>query len=339
MAEAVAGIIMSNHLLKKIQEIYPIREGSSDDLFITCGSFEERFLGVPKKLKGNFPKEFILFRFTEPNERREELINQMEKTLNINRYEKHYCQIKVEHGRSLESILKFHGFLMREKLYFKDLFLTVDISTFTKDLLLNFMFYLVNFLQLKKLRLLYTIPGRYASPQEGWLSFGIKSIHIPPMCWNEWSPLKDNLLIILLGFEEMRVWSLIDKFSADLNWLFITNPGSTSEWDTYCEEYNKRLLMEIFPKDKIPALDPIKVSQILSKYVTKDVAKKYNIFISPLGTKPQLIGILYFYKTCSNIPINIITTTVVDHNIPYYSWDLGDTFEFFFLMKEEMDNG
>ena len=40
--------------MKKIQEIYPIRKDSPDDLFITCGSFEERFLGVPKKLRGDF---------------------------------------------------------------------------------------------------------------------------------------------------------------------------------------------------------------------------------------------------------------------------------------------
>lgn len=331
---------MSNDLrIKKIQEIYPIREDSPDDFFITCGSFEERFLGVPKKLKGDFPKKFILFRFTEPKEKREELIRHMEETLTINSYKESYHQICVNHGKSLESILKFHGLFNAKKLHPKDLFITVDISTFTKDLLLNLMLYLVNFLQIKKLRLLYTIPGRYASPQEGWLSFGIKSIHIPPMCWNAWSPLKDNLLIIILGFEEMRAWSLIDKFSADLNWLFITSPGSKPEWNTYCEKYNKRLLREIPAKDKIPALDPVKVFEVLSISVTDDIAEKYNIFISTLGTKAQLIGTLHFITSYSRIPINIITTTVVDHNVPYYSWDMGETFEFFFPIKEATDNG
>lgn len=330
---------MSNDLqTKKIQEIYPIRKDSPDDLFVTCGSFEERFLGVPKKFRGDFPNEFILFRFTEPKEKREELIKHMEETLTINRYKESYHQIYVDHGRSLESILKFHGFLNTKKLHPKDLFITVDISTFTKNLLLNLMLYLVNFLQIEKLRLLYTVPGRYAFPQEGWLSFGIKSIHIPPMCWNAWSPLKDNLLIIILGFEEMRAWSLIDRFSADLNWLFITNPGSKFEWNTYCEDYNTRLLEEIPPEGKVPALDPIRVSEILSNSITKNIAERYNIFISPLGTKPQLIGILHFISY-SHIPINIVTTTVVDHNVPYYSWDAGDTFEFFFPLKEVVDNG
>lgn len=324
--------------MRRIEEIYPIREDSSDDLFITCGSFEERFLGVPKKLRGNFPKEFLLFRFTESNERREKLIKEMEKILAVNGYKESYPQIPVEHGKSFESILKFHNFINTKKLLQKDLMITIDISTFTKDLLLNLMLYLLHFLQVKKLRLLYTIPERYASPQERWLSFGIKDIHIPPMCWNDLSPLKDNLLITMLGFEEMRAWSLIDRFSADLNWLFITSPGSISKWDSYCEEYNKGLLYEIPPKGKIPALEPIKVSEVLSNFITQDIAEKYNIFISPLGTKPQLIGILYFMLNHSEIPVNIVTTSVVSHNVPYYSSGVGETFEFFFPLKEVTDN-
>lgn len=321
---------MPNDLrIKRIREIYPTREDSPDDLFITCGSFEKRFLGAPMKLKGDFPKEFILFRFTEPKKRREELIKHMEETLTINRHKESYHQIYVEHGKSLESILKFHDFINAKNLHSKDLFVTVDISTFTKDLLINLMIYLINFLQVDKLRLVYTIPGRYASPQEGWLSSGIKSIHISPMCWNAWSPLKDNLLIIILGFEEMRAWSLLDKFSADSTWLFVTSPGSKPEWNIYCEEYNRRLLKEIPPKGKVSALAPIEVSEVLSNCVTEEIAERYNIFISLLGTKPQILGALYLI-TSSHIPINIITTTVEDHNVPYYSWDIGDTFEFFF---------
>ncbi len=324
--------------IKNIEEIYPIRGCFPDDLFITCVNFEERFLGVPKKLKGDFPKEFILFRFTEPKKRIEELIKDMEETLTINRYKDSYHQIYVEHGKSLESILKFHDLINVMKVHPKDFFITVDISTFTKDLLLNLILYLVNILQVKKLRLLYTIPGRYAFPQEGGLSFGVKSIHIPSMCWNEWSPTKDNLLIIILGLEEMRAWSLIDKFSADLNWLFITNPGSKSKWNTYCESYNRRLLEEIPPKGKVPALDPIRVSEILLSNVTKNIAERYNIFVSPLGTKPQLLGVLYFITSYSHIPINIVTATVADHNIPYYSWDVGNTFEYFFPVRRITSN-
>jgi len=157
--------------------------------------------------------------------------------------------------------------------------------------------YLINFTTIKNLRLLYTIPGRYSSPQEGWLSSGIKKINFPPMCWNEWSPLKQNLLIIILGFEEIRAWSLIDCFSADLIWLFLTDPGSKNEWNDHCKEFNKNLLEKIPPTGKIPAIDPIATNEILSKHITKEISKKYNIFICPLGTKPQIIGLILFLQS------------------------------------------
>ncbi|MHC3129557.1 MAG: hypothetical protein IBV52_05715 [Candidatus Bathyarchaeota archaeon] len=322
---------MSDQKIRKVARIYPINEDHSDNLFITCGSFEERFLGVLRKISGNFPDEIILFRFIHPNEKRVELIKKMEEILNTNRFGDRYRIIDTIHGKGIESIIEFHNIMSKRRN--KNLFITIDISTFTKDLLVNLMVYLKYFLKVKKLRLFYTLPKRYASPQEGWLSYGIKSIHFPPLFWNSWSPLKDNLLIVILGFEELRAWSLIYNFSCDKKMLFITSPGSKKEWDVYCREYNKRLLKEIPAKDNLPALDPAGTVEKLSKHINNDLAKKYNIFISPLGPKPQLIGMLNYCMDNPNIPINLVTTTVVNHNIPYYSWGVGDTFEFFFRVR------
>jgi hypothetical protein len=284
-------------------------------------------------LKGDICKHFILFRFSETNERREKLIGEIEQILPITKDVRRYHQFNVEHGKSLESVLKLHDWLNTNKMLSNGLTVSIDISTFTKDLLLNLMFYLSRFSNIERLRVFYTMPGRYASSEEGWLSFGIKSVHLAPMCWNEWSPVKDNLLVVLLGFEEMRAWSLLDKFSADLNWLFVTKPGSRPEWDTYCEKYNEKLLKEICPKGEIPALDPFKVAETLSSFITQELCENYNVFLCPLGTKPQLIGTFYFSVSNPDIRSNIITTTVVKHLVPYYSMEVGETFEFFLPMN------
>jgi len=324
--------------IEKVAQIYPIRGNLPDDLFITCASFEERFLGAPTRIRGKFPKQFVLFRFSHPNQRRESLIKNMERTLSLSMHKQGYYQIEVRHGKSVEGVLELHSFLTEKELNTEALHVTVDISTFTKDLLFNLMLYLVSHLNIKKLRLLYTIPEGYASPDEGWLSYGIESVHIPPMGWNAWSPLKYNLLIIILGFEEMRAWSLIDKFSSDLNWLFVTSPGSKPAWNNYCQQYNKRLLREIHAKGTLPALNPAQVFQVLSAHVTREISEKYNIFIAPLGTKAQLVGTLPFSIPGSDISMNVITTSVVDHNVPYYSWGVGDSFEFF-LHTEVANHG
>lgn len=315
--------------MKRIERISSIRE-APDDIFITCGSFEDRCLGVPKKLESKLSDRIVLFRFTEPNDKREALIEEMEAMLNVETYNEKYQRIAVEHGKTSEGVLKFHDYCMKNGfLGPKNLFITLDITTFTKGLLLELLFYLKTFLSVERLRLLYTIPKKYAHPEEGELSYGIKATHVLPFYWSEWSPIKDDLLMIILGYEEMRAWALINQFDANLNLLFITRPGSIPEWDSHCEKYNERLLKEVPAIDNIPALDPIETVNVLQKHITDDLGKKYNIFISPMGTKPQTIGVFYFLTTHSTISLNIITTTPIDHNVPYYSWGVGDTFEFF----------
>lgn len=327
---------MDTELLpEELHKVVTVRRDVPDDIFLTCGSFEERCLGVPLKCDHDFSDRIVLFKFTEPNEKRENFIKEMESLLRIETLKRGYFQIAVEHGKATEGIINFHDYCKDNGLLeHRNLMITMDITAFTKSLLFNILFYIRNFLSVEKLRLLYTVPHNYASPEEGELSYGIKSIQISPFYWNGWSSTKDNLLIIILGYEEMRAWSLINKFDANVNLLFVTKPGSVPKWDTYCEKYNELLLQEIRPTDNIPALNPVETSNTLKKHINNDITQKYNIFISPLGTKPQIVGIFfYLISNPTAPPINIITTTPVEHNIPYYSWGIGATFQFFLPLE------
>jgi hypothetical protein len=320
---------------KRVDRISSIRKDTPDDIFLTCGSFEERCLGVSQRSEISFSNRIVLFRFSETNEKREKLIKEIESNLNIENLKEKYFQIAVEHGKTTEGILRFHNYCRENGLLgLKNLVISIDITTFTKGLLFEILFYIKNFLNVAKLRLFYTIPRNYASPEEGELSYGIKGVHILPFYWNGWSPTKDDLLLIILGYEEMRAFSLINKFDANVNRIFITKPGTAAKWDMYCEKYNEQLLKEIPPTDNVHALDPIETCNILKKYITDDLIKKYNLFLSPLGTKPQIAGIFLYLSSNPNIPLNIITTTPIEHNIPYYSWGIGETFQFFLPLHE-----
>jgi len=329
---------MNNKLkVRELSTITPIEKDRPDDLFITCGSFEKRFLGSIKKLNKSLFKNLILFKFAEPNEQREKLIKEMEMVLGLDANER-YFKIMCEHGNSINAILEFHELLLEKlNINYEDVSVTIDISTFTKDLLSHLLLFLVKYEQIKRIRCLYTSPERYASPEEGWLSFGIKNIHFPPMGWKSWSPRKDNLLLLILGFEELRAWTLIDKFPAEKYMLFITKPGTVPEWDNFCEKYNERLLKRYPPHGSIPAIDPYKTFKVLEKEI-ENLLPKYNIFISPLGTKPQLVGIINLMVR--KIPVNLVTTTVIQHNVPYYSSEIGKTFEFYFpIGSDRNDDG
>jgi len=317
--------------LREAKELYPISASIPDTLFLTCGSFEERSLGSVRKLEGGLPSLIVVFHYVEPNQERENNMKEMKNVLS-GKYLKQdsYHVIDVEHGKSVEAILDLHRSLKIQPLSSEPLSITLDITTFTKDLLINLMYYLTNIVNIGTLRLLYTVPGGYASPDEGWLSSGIKRIQLPPMVWNGWSPIKQNLLLLILGFEEMRAWSLIEHFGADENWIFITNPGSLHDWDTSCQRFNQRLLDARPAKGAIAALGASDTVKTLSRNLTKQLSERYNIFICPLGTKIQIVGVIQFCLSKPQIPCNIITTTVLRHNVPYYSWGVGSTFELYF---------
>ncbi len=316
--------------LNKVETIQPI--GIKDDLFITCASFEDRCLGSARKLGAESTDIIILYKFTEPNSKREILVKEMKGYLE--KKANKLIQIDVSHSKTSRGVLELHKLCQSKGLLSKNLEITIDITTFTKSLLLELLFYVRAFLKVKSLRLVYTLPKEYAHPEEGELSFGIKSCNVLPSYWGGWSPIKDDLLAIILGFEEMRAWSLINHFDANLNWLFVTKPGSRPEWSQSSEKYNERLLKEVRCIDSIPALDIKKTANTLETYITKEINAKYNIFISPMGTKPQTIGLFYYIITHPELPINIITTTAIEHNIPYYSWGVGDTYEFYLSLPE-----
>jgi hypothetical protein len=309
--------------MNKVNEIMAIDNHKADDIFITCASFEERCLGSIKKLFNYKSKKVIIFKFSEENPTREANVNNMLQLLEKLGYKDKYSIIDVSHGVTIDGIVKFHGLYKKEAINN----VTIDITTFTKELLFELMFYINDVIDCPKVRYLYTTPEKYASPEEGALSYGIKSIKVMPFYWNKWSSIHDDILFTVLGYEEMRAWSLISRFDANINCLVLTNPGSKKDWDEHCEKFNAKLLKEKYDKYEIPAIDPIKTIHFFEKLIIHNkLHEKNNIFISPMGTKPQALGIYYFLKKHPEANINILSTTAVEHNTPYYSWGIGDTY-------------
>lgn len=315
--------------MKQVKKISSISPHAPDDLFITCASFEERCLGTLQKFDNYLTSRVVLFKFTEPNPAREENVFKMEKIIKEFGFKDIYERISVRHGITPEGILKFHKYCKSHNLLSKahNLSITIDITTFTKELLCNLLFYLTEYIKFQRLRLLYTIPEKYAAADEGPLSHGIKKIRVMPFFWNSWSATKDDVLIVILGYEEMRAWSLISQFDANINILFVTKPGSKPEWDMHCEGYNHRLLKGNFKIANMPAMAPFITTKLLEDQIIKSqLYKKYNIFIAPLGTKPQVVGTFCFINKYPESRVNIVSTTAIEHNTPYYSSGIGETF-------------
>ena len=110
--------------------------------------------------------------------------------------------------------------------------------------------------------------------------------------------------------------------------LLIADPPYRKEWKGRTEALNKEII-NVVGKTKIRYIDsrnPIKVESQLSKILASEGCIGYNHIISPLGTKPQTIGLfLYMLKN----PANTLLTygSPLRHNNLFYSYGIGRTWE------------
>lgn len=89
-------------------------------------------------------------------------------------------------------------------------------------------------------------------------------------------------------------------------------------------------MKENYNKKELPAMSPSKAIQVFEEILLNEkLRERYNIFVAPFGTKPQILGILYFMVKHPESNINIITTKAIEHNTPYYSCGIGETYSFF----------
>ena len=93
------------------------------------------------------------------------------------------------------------------------------------------------------------------------------------------------------------------------------------------EELNKKLISKL-PKDSIkyiPTLDPFTVGKSLDEFIDQ-FKQKFNIAISPLGPKPQVVGC---YLSVSKYPdVQVIYAIPKFHDEKYFSKEVGKIWEY-----------
>lgn len=186
----------------------------------------------------------------------------------------------------------------------------INISTFPKNYILRFSkeFHNVN-------SIFYYYRTNYREPSKKELSIPIKDI-IPIKGFEGKRELEsDDLLVLILGCEGNRALSFLSKFSPYKILPIISIPSMGDEqidniFYENVKKYNSKLLHKhsVIKREgstfhTISSIDHIKfykeLDQILSKYIKKDI----DISISPLGTKPQTLGLYLYWKEHPEIQI------------------------------------
>ncbi len=303
--------------------IETIQKNKPDDIFICCGSPEERCKGTIRKLDPNYKANAVfLLRYTNHESRkREKNVKDMRERL---RKVGDVIDFIVDEEKPIPVI---NEIIRHIEKYISDHMhprITLDISTIIKWHLLILLKALDLKNYLRGVRFLYTEPEEYITDLFQPLSFGIRQIFPIPTYSGKYDFSKDTLLILLLGYEGDRALALLEEMDPAECLLLVPKPAYHTEWEGRTEEMNKGII-NIVGKSRIEYIDsrnPVKVAQQLYEILSKSKYSRYNHVISPLGTKPQTLG-LYLYLSTNPANTILIYGAPLRHNELFYSRGIG----------------
>ena len=254
----------------------------NDSLFICSSSFEKRCLIIPNEISKNKSIEAVICYF--PNN----YVETEKNTENLkNLFLGRYSTIELSFETPLDNYDKLFDKLTinkKEHIY-------VDVSTFTRETLLIIIKILsLPMFEATNIHLCYCPSSRYSSYEEGtslpWLSKGVRIIRSVVGYSGDMSPIKDLLLIILVGFEYERAQTLIEVFEPNKLYLGMALP--TDSHNKLLSEINLRNFDKLLEKNS----QSIKF-QFSCKKMEQNIENinDYNIVISPMNNKLSTLSI------------------------------------------------
>ena len=309
--------------LTKKEIISSIIPNEPDDVFICCSSPEERCKGAILRFNNYKAKKVFLIRYNGCNEKKKQNIIEMKNLLKnfgdiveIKIHEQNPIPILMDLIKKIEVTCSFSS---QRKI-------TIDVSTMIKWHILILLKYLELKNLLKNVRILYTEPQDYETNLFNPLSFGIKKIFPIPLFSGEHDFSNESMLIIMLGYEGNRALALLEKKDPNKCLLLIAKPPYHKEWEGRTEEMNKAIINLVGESNirYIDSRNPMIVANQLRELLSDPNISAYNHYISPLGTKPQTIG-LYLYLSTKPQNTILIYGSPLRHNELFYSHGIGDT--------------
>jgi hypothetical protein len=186
----------------------------------------------------------------------------------------------------------------------------IDITGFIRPHLVFFVTALYR-LGLKKIDFLYSEPQHYKNAEETTFSGFIEDVRLIEGCTSLINnPNTDNdLLIITAGYDDKLIAKVSQYKSKIKNKYYILGFPSLQP-----DMYQESILKMYNAKDSIgkiisrfsPANDPFVTAQTIQDIIENSDSYS-NIYLSPLSTKPQALGItLYYLWNFMDKPINIV---------------------------------
>lgn len=308
---------------RSIRVVDSIEPGKPDDLFLCCSSFEERSVNAAALLSRDLEIEnafIIRFEGGASHKSREKCQTALRLKLESHLMRPDNLQVlHCDKYDPLHGLTKVEGALDEIKRIPERI--TIDITTFTKQYLLVILRTLDRRFPKAKIRTLYT-SGKYDPQIKHPLTWGIKKVTTIPFFNRAASPEKRNLLILFLGYEGERAYAIWKAIEPDRTIAVIGRPAAYPGADIPSEKLNKPILERInldVTRLECPALDVGKTKELLEQFYKDEEYRNFNIFVAPLGTKMQALGIYLFFRANPNSGVHVIYAIPLWYDDKYYT--------------------
>lgn len=303
-------------------QIRGIANEMPDDALICCASPEDRCIGIANRLSSDYRANSIfLIRYTNhESSKRKENIEKMKNRLSLFGTIK---DVPIDEDKPIPVIVelleKIHNSTNGNKPR-----ISIDISTIIKWHLLMLLKSFDSMKDRQVLRLLYTEPEDYVTDLFQPLSFGIKDIFPIPNYSGNFDFSRDSLLVLMLGYEGDRALALFEEMDPTDCLLLVAKPAYHEEWEGRTEIMNKEIISSVGASRirYIDSRNPFLVSAQIRELLCGSNFKQYNHIISPLGTKPQTIG-LHLYLSSNPANTVLLYGSPARHNELFYSKGIG----------------
>lgn len=320
--------------IHEVESITTMIPEQPDTLFLCASSFEDRCRIVPSLLPTSSYRSYYsaMFNYYQVTKQNRHFFNRTKiydalSSVTINKPVK---PIDCDRLNPIDGTKKLIDLFEERNIKSSEAKITIDISTFTKQYILNLLSEIEEFFKMSSssIRILYTEPGTYGKGEFKRLSYGVEDIVTVPRFEGKQIPGGKTALVVFLGYESHRTLAAIEKCEPDLIIAVIGDPPYYPGWEKYSLEAHSFLLsMPDVKKFEMSARDPDEVREGLTK-VWDEFNKDYpNMYISPIGTKLQTIGIYEFAR--SHPRVKIIYPIPKGYLESYYTTGYGKIWEYF----------
>lgn len=174
----------------------------------------------------------------------------------------------------------------------------VDSTGFLRPHLIYLMAYF-NFIGIKKLDVLYTEPIRYSKSDETDFSLNVDAVRTIEGCTSRpvVAEKMNDVLIVCSGYDE-KLFSQVASHKSNCKYKFHIIGFPSLQLDMYQESmlrfYKIKNSIGNSERRFAPAFDPFVTAQTIGEII-KGIPNVTNIYLSPLSTKPQTLGVVLYY--------------------------------------------